>query len=92
MKLEDILRHKKFVEFLKKHGAYEIYVKNFDESFADGVIYYVTDYIDYAFGWRGSEQGYQYWQNVEEEWKKESKSKLEKYLNAIDTESQDVVE
>jgi hypothetical protein len=85
MKLGKVLKDVKFVEFLKKHNAYEAYVKNWRNPGVNPIAR--TDFIVYAFHWRSSPEGAVHWNDLNKKWNYECKSKLEKYLLGVENEA-----
>lgn len=58
----------KFVSFLKEQGALEAYFENiYEESIFSA---YLDGWVDSAFIWCDSKEGYDYWRNIYWNWEK----------------------
>lgn len=66
----------KFIDFLKKENAFDSYVTNFNERIIKGGMLEwlnVEDpegYIAEAFIWANTYEGWEYWNNLDEQWLK----------------------
>lgn len=71
----------RLTRFLKEKGIYGEFSKNFREQFLIRKKWLLTiggDYwdvvegelINYAFSWRDTKQGHEFWERVSDEWKK----------------------
>lgn len=63
----------KFVNFLKKKGAYDAFVRNFEKvghanDCFEGI--YPELYIRMAFVWKNTSEGHNYWRKLSHEWNK----------------------
>lgn len=66
MKLSDVTQE--FKDWMLSQGAWEKYVDNFDESFSELDYTREVDFITYAFLWKETEQGFDYWDNLNRRW------------------------
>ena len=68
-------KSKKFIHFLKQNNAYVRYVYNFGKhnyklSFdAFTRVYLQSQYINSAFVWDETKEGWSYWNNLSERWR-----------------------
>ena len=75
------LSKKKFIRFLKQNNAYEQFMFAFRKQNAlrnKKGLYFKNysnaeplKYVDYAFVWDNTKEGWEYWANLDKEWKKE---------------------
>lgn len=73
---------KLFVNFLKEHGAYEQYIANamtdHEETIAGIMDRNIAEHwIDCAFYWENSQEGFDYWNVLDEEWQEVIKTGYE---------------
>ena len=73
---------KLFVNFLKKHGAYEQYIANAmidHEATIAGIIERNDEmvWIGCAFDWENSQEGFDYWSVLDDEWQEVVKTNEE---------------
>ena len=61
----------KLDKFLKEHNAFESFYKNKDNDKAS----YNEDAISSAFFWMGVKEGHDYWEKLDEKWRREFKKK-----------------
>lgn len=69
---------KKFIDFLKKHNAYEVYVQNAvndHHAVLDGIVkrHDPENWVRAAFDWSLTQQGQDYWLNIHKMWINEVK-------------------
>lgn len=70
---------KEFIQFLKQNNAYEQFMFNFKKQNdffrtkkSNFVNYSPTDlwkYVDYAFNWNKTNEGWDYWAILDKKWK-----------------------
>lgn len=65
----------KFIDFLKKENAFDSYVTHFNEHRKGAMIEWLNvkdpeDYIDCAFLWERTSEGWEYWNKLNEQWLK----------------------
>lgn len=74
IKIGDVKEMVKFVKFLKKKGIYEQYSKNLELKGKPIITFLKTthplNYLFSAFGWLETEEGGNYWCEIDHEWKK----------------------
>ena len=66
-----------FYRFLREEGAFTYYFKNLDNDYRDEsnrelydmICKYPTEIINYAFTWRNTPQGQEFWERLHDEWK-----------------------
>lgn len=56
----------KLSEYLKDNGVYERFIKNFDKEYYDTTDNHIE--IDNCFSWDNSNEGYDYWNDLEDKW------------------------
>jgi len=59
---------KEFIDFLKREGVFEAYVKNWDNNFSAKHIRCREMYVSRAFPWLLSPQGSAFWANIGGKW------------------------
>lgn len=59
--------NEEFVKFLKKHEAYEKFMKNLYDEKCGGLCEDCSDISD-AFMWAGTPERYKYWSKLNTEW------------------------
>ena len=57
-----------FTEWLKEQGAYDEYMKFFDESWASFDYTYTQNYISAAFLWESSDSDFNFWKGINLRW------------------------
>ena len=75
------LSKRKFIRFLKQNNAYEQFMFNFRKQNPlcnNKELYFKSysnadtlKYVDYAFVWDNTKEGWEYWANLDKKWKKE---------------------
>ena len=61
----------KFIEFLKKNGAYDAYMRNTEENGGLKNFFEVVEpqkYICGSFVWEHTSEGHSYWSDLDYEW------------------------
>lgn len=60
-------------ELIQKQNWYKLFIKTMESNgkiFNDSYrSHFATDWIDYAFTWRNTPQGREYWANINSKWR-----------------------
>ena len=65
----------KFIQFLKDNGALEKFKDNCDFPFAKYLKNHLNcGIISHAFSWDNSEEGWRYWNDIDNKWRRICKS------------------
>ena len=59
-----------FIHFLRINGAKRIFTSNAGWLYENLFIEQPKDYIQMAFDWSETKQGYDYWNNIDEKWQR----------------------
>lgn len=66
-----------FYRFLREESAFTFYFKNLSKDYEDEsneelyymILHHPTELIKYAFTWRNTPQGQDFWERLHDEWK-----------------------
>lgn len=78
---------RKFIEFLERNNAWKGFERNFTEQkknvgdYKDTCKSFASVELEMAFMWDDTEEGFDYWQRLNNKWVKENKSLKEKLLS-----------
>lgn len=62
----------RFISFLKRNDALDAYIYNLkeqlNETLLERILFVSPDYYIDSFGWEGTKQGFDYWEDLQDEW------------------------